>query len=170
MSPVRPRPRGVAAYLIALLALNAFAAEPTTEQLLGAFPQSEFTINTPDARQHRFRIWLATSEANRARGLMFVRSLPADGGMLFVHEEPRIISMWMKNTFIPLDMIFIRADGRVTQVEANTKPHSLSTIASREDVVAVLEVNAGIAAKLGIRPGARADQRLLKLAESRVGG
>lgn len=157
--------RAAAALLLFMLfALPARTAEPTVEQLLADFPQSEFTISTPDAKRHRFRIWLANSEAHRAQGLMFVRELPADAGVLFVYPAPRTISMWMKNTFIPLDMVFIRADGRVSQVIANTTPHSLKSIHSKEDVVAVLELNAGTAQRLGIRHGAIVDRRLLQAA------
>lgn len=75
--------------------------------------------------------------------------------MLFVYDAPQTIAMWMKNTFISLDMLFIRADGRVARVVANTKPHSLNTIESGEHVLGVLELKAGTAAKLNIRAGAR---------------
>jgi uncharacterized membrane protein (UPF0127 family) len=146
------------------MTLLARADEPLTEQLLALFPQAQITIATPDARQHRLRTWLATTEAHRSQGLMFVRELPPDAGMLFVYPKPRIVSMWMKNTFIPLDMVFIRADGRVAEVVTDTMPHSLETIASREAVLAVLELNAGTARRLRIGPGAIVDPTLLQRA------
>jgi uncharacterized membrane protein (UPF0127 family) len=102
------------------------------------------------------QIYLAESPSQKARGLMFVRALPADWGMLFVYARPRPISMWMKNTFIPLDMVFIDAEGTVVDVAANTEPGSLKSITAKAPAVAVLEINAGLAARLGIGPGSRA--------------
>jgi uncharacterized membrane protein (UPF0127 family) len=118
------------------------------------FPQSTLQIATPDARIHSFNIWLALDDPHRERGLMFVQNLPDDRGMLFVYPQPRVINMWMKNTFISLDMIFIDQRGKVQQVAANAKPQSLSIISSREAVYAVLEVKAGTAKRLRIGPGA----------------
>ena len=84
---------------------------------------------------------------------MFVRALPAQRGMLFVHESPKPISMWMKNTFIPLDMVFIDATGRIQQIVANTIPHSLDTIRSDQPALAVLEIGGGEAQRLGLKAG-----------------
>jgi uncharacterized membrane protein (UPF0127 family) len=161
---VKPWVRSAGWLLLALCALAAPAQQPTIEQLLAEFPRTELSIRTPDARQHRFAVWVAVTEAHRAQGLMFVREMPADAGVLFVYKQPRIISMWMKNTFIPLDMVFIRADGRVAQVVENTTPHSLKSIASKESVLAVLELNAGTAKRLRIAPGAIVDRALLEQA------
>lgn len=124
------------------------AAEP-----LDSFPRSELAIATPDARLHRFKVWIADTNFRREQGLMFVKSLADNEGMLFVYPAPQTISMWMKNTFIPLDMIFIRPNGKVARVVANTKPHSLDIIESKEPVLAVLELKGGTAARLGIRAG-----------------
>jgi len=124
-----------------------------TAELLAGFSRSELTIATPDARLHRFKVWMAVSNAQRERGLMFVKSLAENEGMLFIYPAPQVISMWMKNTYIPLDMLFIRADGKVARVVANTTPHSLDTIESKEPVLAVLELKGGTAAKLGIKAG-----------------
>lgn len=156
-------------FAFVLLLFCGFAAradEPTIDQLLADFPRAELAISTPDAKQHRFNIWVATTDAHRAQGLMFVREMPVDAGMLFVYGEPRTISMWMKNTFIPLDMVFIKANGRVAQVVANTTPHSLKTISSKAEVLAVLELNAGTAERLGIRSGAIVDRSALQAAAS----
>jgi uncharacterized membrane protein (UPF0127 family) len=84
---------------------------------------------------------------------MFRTSLPADGGMLFLYETPQPIAMWMKNTIIPLDMIFIDDWGRVHRIEANTEPFSLDPIPSDGDVLGILEVNAGVAEKIGLKVG-----------------
>jgi uncharacterized membrane protein (UPF0127 family) len=154
----------VTVFASALLAFALHADQPSLEELLGDFPRTQLAISTPDARQHRFDVWVATTDAHRAQGLMFVRELPPDAGMLFVYAKPRTISMWMKSTFIPLDMVFIRADGRVAQVTANTTPQSLKTISSKEEVPAVLELNAGTAQKLGIRAGAIVDTTVLQAA------
>jgi uncharacterized membrane protein (UPF0127 family) len=86
---------------------------------------------------------------------MFVRQLDADAGMLFVYDSPQSISMWMKNTKIPLDMLFVAANGRVMRVVEYTQPESLNTIDSGSDVIGVVELNAGTAAKLHIKAGAR---------------
>ena len=98
-------------------------------------------------------MWLADTPQRQAQGLMFVRSLPADRGMLFVHREPRAISMWMKNTYIPLDMVFIGADGRIQQIVEQTTPHSLDLIRSEAPARAVLEIAGGEARKLGLHAG-----------------
>jgi uncharacterized membrane protein (UPF0127 family) len=126
-----------------------------TDTLLAPFQRGTLTISTPDARVHRFKIWFATTEPERERGLMFVRDMPADAGMLFQYEDARTISMWMKNTFIPLDMVFMDGAGRVVDVAADAKPQSLDIIASHVPATSVLELNAGTAQRLGIRPGAR---------------
>lgn len=104
-------------------------------------------------KRHRFRIELARNDADRARGLMFRQSMPADQGMLFDFERDQMVSMWMRNTFIPLDMVFIFADGRIHRIEARTEVQSERTISSGVPVRAVLELNAGTAERLGIKAG-----------------
>jgi uncharacterized membrane protein (UPF0127 family) len=98
----------------------------------------------------KFRVEVARSEAEQARGLMFRESLPDDGGMIFPMTPPRNASFWMKNTVIPLDMIFIRADGSIARIAAQTVPYSLEPVDSGEPVAAVLELAGGKAAALGI--------------------
>lgn len=119
------------------------------------FPRSSLQIATPDARLHSFEIWVAEDDAHRARGLMYVKQLAADAGMLFIYPRSQPIAMWMKNTYLPLDMLFVDEDGRITRVVENTEPLSLDTIASGGPVRAVIELNAGTAARLKIREGAR---------------
>lgn len=101
-----------------------------------------------------FTVELADDPAERARGLMFRESLDPAAGMLFVYETPLRAQFWMKNTLIPLDMIFADAAGRVTRVHANAIPGDLTPIDGGEGVVYVLEINGGLAARLGIAPGA----------------
>lgn len=104
---------------------------------------------------HVFSVELAATDEERARGLMYRKELPAGQGMLFDFKRDQDVSMWMQNTYIPLDMIFIRADGRIHRIAENTEPLSTRIISSGGPVRAVLEVIGGTARKLGIRPGDR---------------
>lgn len=106
--------------------------------------------------EHPIDIEIADSEGQKALGLMFRTSLADNAGMLFPYAgPPREVTMWMRNTMISLDMVFIRADGTVHRVEAATEPMSERLIESNGPVTAVLEVGAGVAAKLGVKPGTR---------------
>ncbi len=103
---------------------------------------------------HRFRVELALTPEQQAQGLMYRRELAADAGMLFDYGADRPgIAMWMKNTFIPLDMLFIKANGEILNIAERTVPQSLATIAAAGPVRAVLEVNGGTVSRLKIRPG-----------------
>ena len=104
---------------------------------------------------HVFSVEMATTDQEREKGLMFRKELPDGRGMLFDFSPEQMVSMWMKNTYISLDMIFIRADGRVLRVAENTEPFSTRIIASGGPVKGVLEVVAGSARKYGIEPGDR---------------
>jgi len=99
---------------------------------------------------HKFNVEVARTAEEQQQGLMFRTSLPADGGMIFPFEKPRFASFWMKNTLIPLDMIFVRADGSIDRIAENTIPESLEPVASGGEVSAVLELAGGTAARLGI--------------------
>jgi uncharacterized protein len=111
---------------------------------------------------HAFTVELATNDAERARGLMFRKELPDGHGMLFDFEREQPVSFWMHNTLISLDMIFIRADGRILRIAENTEPLSDRLVPSGGPVRAVLEVIAGTAQKLGIAPGDRVESPLFK--------
>lgn len=104
---------------------------------------------------HKFNVEVARTDEEQDRGLMFRTSLPADGGMIFPFAKPRIGSFWMKNTLIPLDMIFIRADGSIDRIAENTIPESLEPVVSGGEVSAVLELAGGTAARLGIDESAK---------------
>jgi hypothetical protein len=106
-------------------------------------------------RRHSVNVEVARTDNDRARGLMFRQSIPQDHGMLFDFERDQVVTMWMKNTYIPLDMVFAFADGRIHRIESRTEPESERLISSGVPVRAVLELNAGVAAKLDIRPGDR---------------
>ncbi len=107
------------------------------------------TISTAAAK-HQFHVEVARTELQQERGLMFRSHLAPDAGMIFPMNPPRMASFWMKNTIIPLDMIFIRADGSIARIAAETVPYSLAPVSSGEPVAAVLEIAGGRAAELGI--------------------
>ncbi|EPX78435.1 DUF192 domain-containing protein [Salipiger mucosus] len=101
----------------------------------------------------RFRVVVADEAAERARGLMHVEQMPAGAGMLFVYEQERPVAFWMKNTLIPLDMIFADETGRVVKVHEEAVPHDETPIPSDAPARYVLEINGGLAARMGIEPG-----------------
>ncbi|HEY6047498.1 MAG TPA: DUF192 domain-containing protein [Sphingomicrobium sp.] len=101
---------------------------------------------------HNFTVEVAGTPEQQERGLMFVRSLPADKGMIFPYNPPQDVAFWMKNTLIPLDIIYIRADGTIIRI-ANAKPLDETPLPSGEPAAAVLEIRGGRAAELGIKPG-----------------
>ncbi len=104
---------------------------------------------------HAFSVELATNDAERARGLMFRKSLPEGHGMLFDFQTEQPVQFWMRNTYIALDMVFIRADGRILNIAQNTTPLSDALVPSAGPVRGVLEVIAGTARKFHIAPGDR---------------
>ena len=102
---------------------------------------------------HRFTVEVASTSEQQAMGLMYRNKLSPDRGMVFPFDPPRDASFWMRNTLIPLDMIFIRADGSIANIEANTVPYSEEPVTSDGPVMAVLEIAGGRSAELGIKPG-----------------
>lgn len=138
---------------IALL-LTVGAHAQNAPEPLDHFPQASLSVYTPDMHRHVFKVWVADTEPRREQGLMFIKSLPADQGMLFIFDAPQKISMWMKNTFIPLDMMFIDAQGKVESIAANATPLSEKIISSRGVVATVVELKGGETERLNIHPGA----------------
>jgi uncharacterized membrane protein (UPF0127 family) len=134
--------------------VSADAVEPPAPDPFPGLPRSELQIAT-DAGSHSFQVWIAADDRSRTRGLMNVRALPADHGMLFLFEGPRFLSFWMKDTYLSLDLIFIDADGVVVNVARNMMAHSLEPIVSTAPAKAVLEILAGSADRLGLQPGDR---------------
>jgi len=108
-------------------------------------------------KKHRFRVEMARSRFEQARGLMFRRAMGPDEGMVFPFERPRVASFYMRNTVIPLDMIFIGPDRRILNIYADAEPYNERLILSEGDAAAVLELNGGRAAQLGIEPGDRVE-------------
>ncbi len=122
--------------------------------------RSSIRVITASGR-HDFKVWIADNERSRERGLMFIKSLPADQGMLFLFEGPRYAAFWMKNTYLSLDLVFIGPDGVVVNIARDARPLSLEPIESKAPVRGVLELVAGTAAKIGLTPGCpRAVSRL----------
>lgn len=144
----RPRPLLLAAVL-ACVATVAWSTEPAPQ-----FPKSTLVIENAEGR-FEFQVEVASSPAQRAHGLMYRRHLARNHGMLFDFGHSRPVSMWMRNTYIPLDMLFIRGDGRIARIVVEAEPLSEDVIASGSPVRAVLELQGGITAELGIRPGDR---------------
>lgn len=109
-----------------------------------------------------FQVEVMRTEDEQRRGMMFRRSLDPDKGMLFPFPAERIASFWMENTYVSLDMIFIRGDGTIQRIEKRAEPLSTRTIMSGAPVLAVLEVVAGTADKLGIKPGDKVSYPIFK--------
>lgn len=149
----------VAAAVFALL-LGCSPQQPVEKtsgikSLDDAFERDQLVIVTRDGTRHSFDVYLALDFEQQRRGLMFVRELPEETGMLFIYDEPGVRSMWMKNTYIPLDIVFAREDGTVSSVISDTEPLSLQSLRATEAVIYVLELNAGVARRLGIGAGSR---------------
>ncbi len=119
------------------------------------FEADKLIVVNDDGVHHEFDIYLAQDFEQHRRGLMFVRNLPLTTGMLFVYDGNEQRSMWMKNTYISLDIVYARADGSVSSVIHNTEPLSLRSLASVEPVKYVLELNAGVARRFKIGTGSR---------------
>jgi uncharacterized protein len=160
---VRSRLRGVvgvvAASALALLpaTMAAVAEQPRLPLDLATFPRTSLEIVHLDEHhvphKYPFTVWVADTPERSEQGLMFVSDLPETQGMVFPLKPPRVEAMWMKNTYIELDMLFIRADGHVQKIIARAAPLSLRTLSSETPVAAVLELRGGEAAKLGLQVG-----------------
>jgi uncharacterized membrane protein (UPF0127 family) len=158
---MNPRIEQTRAWLLALLVaatallLHATAGRTQTPtpplEELSAFPMTTLTVSGSGG-SHQFSIWVANTAPREEQGLMFVRELLADQGMVFIGEEPKVWNMWMKNTYIPLDMLFVAVDGRVVKI-AHAIPHDETNIGSDVAVHAVIELQGGISDKLHIKVG-----------------
>ena len=135
-----------------LLVLAAMLLTGPAAAQLEHFPTAPLTIVTASG-PHRFTVEVATTPAQMEQGLMFRQSLAPDAGMIFDFGAPSMAAMWMKNTLIPLDMLFVDQQGRVIGIHERAVPQSLDTIAAPGPARAVIELNGGAAARLGIRPG-----------------
>ena len=151
-APVRLAARLAAAIAMATLILGLAAPRVVAEEQSAAVHTERLEIVTATG-PHAFNVEVARNEKDRARGLMFRRSLPQDHGMLFLFENERPIAMWMKNTYIPLDMVFVSRKGRVTSIARGAIPLSEAVIPSGGPVYAVIELAAGAADAIGLSVG-----------------
>jgi uncharacterized protein len=139
---------------------GALAQEPSRPLELASFPRTSLEIVHRDAghavHRYPFTVWVADTPERAAQGLMFVSDLPENQGMVFPLAPPRVETMWMKNTYIELDMLFIASDGRLSKIIERAHPMSLDPLSSDAPVAAVIELKGGLAAKLGLRTGDRA--------------
>ena len=149
VGPARPRRSvwfAVVTLIFACCASSTFSARAAKIEPLEIITKSGVQV---------FSVELATTEDEKTTGLMYRKELPEGKGMLFDFSPAEEVSMWMKNTYVSLDMIFIRPDGRILRIAENTEPLSTKIISSRGLAKGVLEVVAGTARKLGIQPGDR---------------
>lgn len=149
--------------MIAVLILAAFAttdgslaAEPHQAIMpLSAFPREPIVIETRSAHRHTLDAWRAETPAAREQGLMFVRDMRPDQAMIFVYDPPQYVAMWMKNTLLSLDMLFVDEAGCVVKAERQARPESLDTIEAGVPVALVVELKGGTTRELGISVGDR---------------
>lgn len=133
---------------------------------LVSFSRESLTILS-DGKKHDFSVELALTNRQQTQGLMFRRRMAASAGMLFVYRREEPTAMWMKNTYIPLDMLFIGQNGAISHIAERTVPMSEAIISSGGPVIAVLELNAGTASRLGLKPGDRVVSAALGTARKR---
>jgi len=148
--------------LAALLATTLLFAPPSPAAgvregvlPLSAFPREPLVVETRSARRHAFEAWRAETDAEKMQGLMFVRDIEPEQAMIFVYDPPQHAAMWMKNTLLSLDMLFVDAAGCVVRIAREARPGSLDTIASGAPVALVVELRGGTARALGIANGDR---------------
>jgi uncharacterized protein len=157
MTRIAPNHRSKASFWLAFVASAAVLtaargwSDPAPEPL-SRFPTGTVRV-TGKHPTRRFKVWLAATDARREQGLMFVRSMEPDQGMWFQFDTPDILTFWMKNTYIPLDILYVAADGRIVRIAAQATPFSLTPIPSGAPATAVLELGGGIAEANGIRVG-----------------
>jgi uncharacterized membrane protein (UPF0127 family) len=138
--------------IIAILCIGLLLSGQASEDgdLDAAFDKDKLVIQASEHACYVFDVYLALGRQQQMRGLMYVRHLPDFTGMLFVYPQARVLSMWMKNTYIPLDILFIRADGSIANIETDTEPLSLESISAIEPLNFALELNAGVTERLKI--------------------
>lgn len=146
--------------LLILFALPAPAQQRGDK--LAKFGAGKVTIETAAGKTYAFNVEIARTPDQHRQGLMWRTKLAPDAGMLFIYSSEQPVSMWMSNTLIPLDMLFIAADGNIVRIAERAVPKSEEIISSGRPVVLVLELNGGTAAKLGIKPGDRVRYNELK--------
>lgn len=139
--------------MAALMAVTFGACAASAQN--ATFPTAKLDIVGQGGQRHSFAVEVASTREQLSRGLMFRKAMAADAGMLFDFGRIQPVSMWMKNTLIPLDMLFVAADGKIAGIAERTVPGSLATIDSPGPIRAVIEFNGGTASRLGLKPGDR---------------
>ena len=150
-----------AALALAIIALVPAVSHAQGQPASAAAGLEALTIVSAGKR-HTFHVEVMRTPDQRARGLMHRNYMPADRGMLFDFGASEPVAMWMQNTYISLDMLFIRADGTIARIAERTEPLSTRTIPSGEPVLSVLEINGGASRELGIKPGDKVEHALFK--------
>lgn len=147
----------LAAWAVLLVVTASAGTDPASRVPLSALPRERIAVETNSIRRHLFEAWRAESPAAREQGLMFVedREMRPDQAMIFVYDPPERVAMWMKNTLLPLDMLFVDARGCIVTIRERAQPGSLATIQSRVPVFLVVELKAGTVEQLAIRTGDR---------------
>lgn len=140
---------------LGLPTVAALAERTEVVRPLSAFPRERIAVETRSARRHVFEAWRADTPQTRAQGLMFVPELRVDQAMIFVYTPAQQVGMWMMNTLVPLDMLFVDDAGCVVKLHERAEPGSLDTISSGAPVVLVVELAGGTASRLGIGAGDR---------------
>ena len=138
-----------------MLAVGMAIAQSTAPEPLSAFPQSLLAIKTSSGKVVNFKIWQADTPRREQQGLMFIHELDVHAGMLFMFPENSRVSMWMKNTFIPLDLLFLNARGQIDYIAASATPRSETIIGPPTPEFAVLELKGGACNEFGIKVGDR---------------
>ena len=146
----------MAAAVLAACGARTPAAQPVENTAQSSLQQIPLTVRS-GRTSHRFTVEVAETRRDQAQGLMYRRALEPNRGMLFIYNPPQQVAFWMKNTLIPLDMIFIRADGEIVKIQPDTVPLSLEPVSSGEPILAVLEIPGGRSAELGIKAGDRVE-------------
>jgi uncharacterized membrane protein (UPF0127 family) len=146
--------------LVLVVLFMLVAALPASAQEQVTFDRTELAIVTAGGAKHQFKVDWAKTWPQKSRGLMYRKEMPLDHGMLLDYDPPTEASIWMRNTLIGLDIIFIRADGTIESIFFGAKPHDESPMPSKGPVRAVLELNAGVARLLGIRPGDKVEHQI----------
>jgi len=141
--------------LMLLLITSAFMVKADNYALreLENWEKNIIKISNSSDIFHTFEVYIADSNSKRKKGLMYIENLPNNHGMLFKFSSPRIASMWMKNTYISLDLLFIDKNQTIVKIHNNAEPFNLKSISSKLKVKWVLEINGGLAEELGINPG-----------------
>jgi uncharacterized membrane protein (UPF0127 family) len=146
--------RAAAIVLGLLLSMPPAGAQSADQPLpLSSYPRTQLHLTLHGGKSHAFDVWVADTTERSQQGLMFVSDLPENKGMVFPLDPPRVEQMWMKNTYIELDMLFVRPDGRIGKIIERAHPLSLETLSSEVPVAAVVELRGGLAAKLGVKVG-----------------